>query len=110
MLIENTIITHTLSNNEDIVFPNITASLFTGERYIYSKVPAILSKEKFQADCTSDLNRLRHIYPRSINTNKFFSLRYDTVLLPILKGLKLKYVEMKHNTGQIKRDTYITLL
>jgi hypothetical protein len=110
MLIENTAITQTLSNRDDNAFPSITASLFTGERYIYSKVPDILSKEKFHADCTSDLKKLMQIYPKSMNINRFFPLRYDTVLLPILKGLKLKYAEIKLNTGQIKRDTYITLL
>jgi hypothetical protein len=50
ILQENTTITQTLSNNEDKVFPNITANLFAGERYMYSRVPATLSKEKFQAD------------------------------------------------------------
>lgn len=87
---ENTAITHTLSNSEESAFPKIIPNLFAGDRYINSKVPYILSKEKFHADCTSDLKKLMHIYPKSININRFFSFKYPIVLLFKLKGLKLK--------------------
>jgi len=69
--IENTTITHTLSKADDMALPRIILSLFAGERYMSSRVPYCLSKEKNHADCTSDLKKFIHMYPKRIKIIRF---------------------------------------